>query len=329
VSKSSNDKELVELSSDNEEDGKTKQFYLDNAKGIVEGTVEEPPFEIPEYGLPILYKILHQGNALGSQTLQSFIEMLRMRYTDTFKASYILKCIKNMLDGVAVYQSLSIITGVFQKTFSSRGFNGQPTISQAVVSLNEQFGLVDMTIKNIERYNTVVQKSMVDSVNKGVVPENISKTCFEGTVTHSDFLEQLFEFIEFSIIYSGNEITLGTENIEKLWNIFVSTSSIEFDKNLFFKWLSKEKFNKPAMVSYNSRSIFTAEERHFLFTQILCQNEYVNKHEITYNCFKCFEKYFGFENRQHKYILFIKSQYKVSDFDSIQGLDSLWEIVMQ
>lgn len=286
VCKSANQKELIDVDSDNEEEGKTNQFYLDNAKGILDGTVEEPPFDIPQYGLPILFEILHQGNELGSQTRQAFIEMLKMRFSDSFRVSYILKCIKNLQNGVAVYQSLSIISSIFQKTFSARAYNGVPTTGEAVTSLNRDFDLIDVTIKNIERYNTVVQKSMVDSVNKGIVPENISKTCFEGTVTHSDYLEKLFEFIEFVIIYSGNEINLGTENIEKLWNIFVSTSSIEFDKNLFFKWLTKEKFNKPVAMNPVSRSIFTTEERHFLFTDILCKNDYVNKHEITFNCFK-------------------------------------------
>jgi len=81
-------------------------------------------------------------------------------------------------------------------------------------------------------------------------------------------------------------------------------------------------------MSSNGRAIFNPEERHYLFAEILCKNKYVQKKEMSYHLYKCFDKYFGFENRFHKFILYIKGNYKVSAFDKIQGLDSLWEIVL-
>lgn len=322
-------KELVDISSDENEDGKNNEFYLENAQEIIDGTVAEPISETPEYGLSLLYQIIHQNSELGAHTLKEFIELFKIMYCHSFIPSYLLKCISNLQNGVHVHQSITIIINLFQRAFPARVINNATSTDVAIIVLNERFNFVNLIIENIERYNALVQKSMIDMINKGIVPENISKACFQGNVMHSDYLEKLFELLEFFIIHSNNEICIGTNNILKLWNIFVSTSSIEFDKNLFFKWLSKEKFNKPAMLSSSNRSIFSTEERHFLFTEILCKNEYVNNIEISYNCFKCFEKYFGFENRYHKFIMQVKNQYKILDFERIQGLDSLWEIVIK
>ena len=167
---------------------------------------------------------------------------------------------------------------------------------------------------------------MVDSVDKGLVPENISKTKFEGNVTHAEQLDSLLGFIEYVISTSENGIEVGSENIQKLWNIFVSASSIEFDKNTFFKWLCKDSpISSSSMMMNTSNSLFTDDERHFLFTQILCKSEYVQKKDISPNLFKCFKKYFGYDN---KYISYSRKAYKVFSFDDIQGMDSLWEIVL-
>ena len=291
VAKNDTPGDLVDLSSgDEDEESKLNEQFVECARGILEGNIDPPKADTPEYGLPILFEICLQNTELGTHTLQSFIELLKLRHSDSFRAAYILKCIENLMNGVAVHQSLSIFTSIFNKAFNFRSFDAVLSPETAMIKLNDQFDFITLIIKNIERYNTVVQKAMVDQVKKGDVPENISKTKFEGNVAHSDQLEKLLEFVKFVVTTANNEIKVGTDNIQKLWNIFVSASSIEFDKNLFFKWLCKERNFKSHSVISSGRSImgegkilFSQEERHFLFTQILCQNEYVNKTEISYN----------------------------------------------
>ena len=170
---------------------------------------------------------------------------------------------------------------------------------------------------------------MVDSVNKGIVPENISKTCFEGGVIHSEQLEKRLEFIEVLIHWSYGEVQLGNANIDKLWKIFITHAGFEFDKNLFLKWLSKEKFASTMSQSKEYRKIFSSEEREHLFGSIFCNSEIVDRKEISYNCFKWFEKYFGFYNREKEYVHYFKGYYTVYYFESIKGLETLWEIVIK
>lgn len=326
-SKPSNARELVDLSSDDEEEEKNNEFYLQNAKEIIEGKVDPPQTDVGEYGIPILYELMKQPNELGSCALKAILEVLRYKYLDLYKMKYILNCIKNLQDGKHTHQSLTVITTILPKCFTSKSFERRSQLQVALLRLNDIFDMVSLTIQNIERYNNLVQKSMVDSIDKGVVPENIAKTCFEGNVTHSDYLDKLLEFLEFIIIHTYSDINIGTENLKRLWEMFVNNSSIEFDKTLFFKWLNKEKFNKTSVIPNSvGRSIFSVRERQFLFSEILCKPDYVDRKEISYNCYKCFEKYFAFENRQSKVMLYSNGSYRVYEFENIKGLESLWDI---
>ena len=123
VFRSENNSELAGINSDNdEEESKINEFYIDNAKDIIEGTTAPPNAEVPEFGLPILFEILQQDSELGSNTLPMFIDLLKDSTSDSVKASYILKCIKNLVNGVNVYQSISIFTSIFNLALNYRSF---------------------------------------------------------------------------------------------------------------------------------------------------------------------------------------------------------------
>lgn len=328
VAKNVSRKELVELSSDGEEEEKQLEYFLENAKGIVSGEVTPPTENSSQYGLPIIYEIMQQDTELGSSALKAFIELLKFKCCDIFRMPYILKCIENLQKNVAVYQSLTVMIVILPKCFSNKQFDKRSPLQVALVKLQNDFDLISLTIDDIERYNNKAQDYMIDSVNKGVVPENIPKICFDGNITHADQLEKRLDFIEFLIFSAHGDIKLGNSNIKKLWDIFVKRAGFEFDKNLFFKWLNREKFAKASIQHKEHRRIFTNEEREFLFENILCKPEIVDKTEITHNCFKCFEKFFFFYNRERKYIQYLRGSYKVLEFENINGMETLWEIVI-
>lgn len=328
VYKNSMSSELIEISSD-EEDNKQQEYLLDNAKAAVESDAYSASDAVPEYGLPIIYEIMKQNSELGALALKAFLELLKHRCCDNLRMGYLLRCIKNLTTRSAVYQSLTTIITILPKCYSSKKYQNRLKIQLAVAKLQQDFDLIALTIDNIEAYNTLVQKQMVDSVNKGIVPENIPKTCFDGNVTHSDQLEKRLEFIEFVIQYSLGEVQLGTENLKKLWEIFVTRAVFEFDKNLFLKWLNKEKFSKTASQTKEHRKIFTSEEREHLFESILCNPEIVSTKEMTYSCFKCFEKYFGFYNKENDFVHHFKGYYTVYQFENIKGLETLWGIAIR
>lgn len=266
-------KELLDLDSDNEVDDKANDFYLENCKGIVDGDITPPNDFGSEYGTPKIWELLHQASELGTLALNAFLELMKSKYLSSFRMDYIMRSIKNLQLSKAVYQSLTILINVLPKKYETRRNFSTNKLQYALCVLHREFDLIALTIQNIEIYNALVQKSMVESINKGVVLENIPKTCFEGSYTHSDQLDKRLEFIEFLIYSAQGEIELGNSTIDKLWSLFVRQGALEFDTNLFFKWLNKEKYQKAHLQGKDHRKIFTSEEREYLLVSILCNAE--------------------------------------------------------
>lgn len=98
---------------------------------------------------------------------------------------------------------------------------------------------------------------------------------------------------------------------------------------MFLKWLNKEKFQKSNLQNKECRKIFTSEEREYLFLSILCRPDIVNPKEIKHNCYKSFEKFFNFYNRENRVIEIIKGNCFVFSYENLSGIDALWDIAIK
>lgn len=88
----------------------------------------------------------------------------------------------------------------------------------------------------------------------------------------------MLDFLEFLIINSTQSVSLGTANIDILWQIFVLQPNFNSDQALFLKWI-----NKPREQQYvrNEVYLFTDEEKKYFFVRILCNPTYVNFQKIS------------------------------------------------
>jgi len=62
---------------------------------------------------------------------------------------------------------------------------------------------------------------------------------FSGKYKHQDALHTILTMLEFLIILSEEEVSLGVENIEKLWSMFVHDANFQSDQDLFLNWINK------------------------------------------------------------------------------------------
>jgi hypothetical protein len=76
-------------------------------------------------------------------------------------------------------------------------------------------------IQNIENYHTAVKEKSRALTEKKKTPEDISNFVYVGKHTHEATLNELFNFLEFVILFSGQKVSLGIENIDHLWKLFV------------------------------------------------------------------------------------------------------------
>lgn len=73
--------------------------------------------------------------------------------------------------------------------------------------------------------------------------------------------------------------------------------------------------------------MFNAEEREFLFSEILCNS--VTKSNASLGLAKCFSYYFKQINRKNGAIKVVKKVSKTTNFAGLKGLKSLWEISLK
>jgi hypothetical protein len=92
----------------------------------------------------------------------------------------------------------------------------------------------------------------------------------------------LLGFLEFLIINSEHKVTLGTDNIDRLWKIFVLKPNFNLDQTLFLKWINK---HREAGTTYGGEKkeyqLFDEEERIHFFTKILCNPTYSDFRKIS------------------------------------------------
>ena len=106
-------------------------------------------------------------------------------------------------------------------------------------------------VSNIEKYHAEVKQKCKQLYAKGGrMPDKMEDQVFSGRYSHTKTLQASFDFIEFLIqqaqiqkLDSGEEmtVTLGIENINKLWILFVKEPNFQSDQALFLNWINKHR----------------------------------------------------------------------------------------
>jgi hypothetical protein len=87
-----------------------------------------------------------------------------------------------------------------------------------IQALEQNLGLISKLISNIEAYNSAVrERARSLTERKKAIPDDVSKQTFVGKHSHDETLNYLLDFLEFLILNSENKVSIGTENIDRLW----------------------------------------------------------------------------------------------------------------
>lgn len=118
------------------------------------------------------------------------------------------------------------------------------------------------------------------SVQKKEVPSDFSSVVFAGKQSHEATINSQLNFLEFLIVRSNQSVTIGIENIEKLWQIYVHQPNFSFEQSLFLKWINQHRQNP-----YDKSEeyfLFDDEERKYFFIRILCNPTFIHQ-SISYS----------------------------------------------
>ena len=113
-------------------------------------------------------------------------------------------------------------------------------------------------------------------------------------ISHQNALKFYLEFIEFLGINSKT-VSIGTEGIHKLWEIYYEKPTSERDTEHLFKSLSRENpiYSQHEQRGFALISNQVAEE---FFMNILCNSKKFKLDNLNITMFKCFEAYFMWIN---------------------------------
>jgi hypothetical protein len=64
---------------------------------------------------------------------------------------------------------------------------------------------------------------------KKTLPDDITEYIFIGKHPHETTLTKMLDFLEFLIVGSVSQVSLGTDNIDTLWRIFVLQPNFNSD----------------------------------------------------------------------------------------------------
>ena len=162
-------------------------------------------------------------------------------------------------------------------------------------------------IGSIATYHGAVKERVRSfSERKKTLPEDVSNFFFVGKHAHEATLNLILGFLEFVVLHSEERVSLGTDNIDRLWHLFVSQPNFNSDQNLFLKWINLQR--ESPMAAYDRRErdseiyLFNDVERKHFFTKILCSPTYVDFQKISIGQVKCFHKFFKVINRQEGFL---------------------------
>jgi hypothetical protein len=145
---------------------------------------------------------------------------------------------------------------------------------------------VSKVIASISTYHGAVKERVRSfGERKKPLPEDVSNFAFVGKYAHEATLNIILGFLEFLVLHSEEKVSLGTENIDRLWTIFVQQPNFNSDQNLFLKWINQHR--ELPMSPYERRDrdpeifLFNEAERKHFFTKILCSPTYVDFQRIS------------------------------------------------
>ncbi len=285
----------------------------------------ELPCDPELYFVPTFWTLVQDdtpvSQALTELALVALSETLKAKYNEKCYAQYIVGCMRNLKTHKSVKQSLSLARYILLVINAYKISPQASPIPKLLSKLNKAMNLVGLILDDFSFYLGLARAKIVPAAQ--LTDEEMSEQVFAGKYGHLQNLEIRFKFLEMVLSQGGEEICIGKDGLQRLWNMFVTESAVEFDMRQFFRWISAEKESGTNLLPV---SVFTAEENLALF-DIVCKAREPLSGRLGLAYYKCFSKHFKLVNLQAGAILVIKTKFNVKDYEKLKGLDQLWENV--
>mmetsp|Transcript_4486 Transcript_4486/g.6709 ORF Transcript_4486/g.6709 Transcript_4486/m.6709 type:complete len:281 (-) Transcript_4486:5559-6401(-) len=223
------------------------------------------------YGLPLFWDIVQDGYQQGSKkdllqcALDSLCEILSQTSDKKIRVYYLLKVLANLKQGLSLYPSVSIFASLIEG--NERDSISRPALLLA--TLNESVDLVKVVVSAIQMYDSQVKEALKTLARDNKSVENMDQHVFSGRSPHTQTLKKLLDSLEFLVLKSEWKVVLQAENIDLLWQLFVSQPNMQSDQNVFLAFINKKRVK--TLPGYDNprqyeTSLFTTDEQQHVFS---------------------------------------------------------------
>ena len=287
-------------------------------KSLEKVEISEEFIEEHYFGVNILWKLLLDSSSLNSQlteeVLSHFKNVIMNPNCKILRKFYLTKSVKEIENGSSIPQSLFIIMKIMQTNYARKSDN-ENQMKSILLSYDREYHLITLIITDLYRYFNKIRLSFADKIKKSPA---FFDEIFEGKHSHKTNLDLRLNLLDMFASYS----LLTEENLEHLWDIFVSSALHYQDSVLYFQWLARQNDNAKGDIHI----ILPKQLLLYQFNNILCdpvKNNFKLMREESFNLFYLF---FVTVNIQERVVRMSKNG-KLSVINSnMSGINVLWQI---
>jgi hypothetical protein len=208
-----------------------------------------------------------------------------------------VRCIENIRVGNAVPASMHLCAKILENFPSTAATNYEPTRRADILTmLNEQYGLIDAFLMDLERYKVVA--SQVFATRDVATPEARDEYVVNSHHSYRAALHQRLMFLAY-IITSSNDLKFSVAQIAKFWSVMYVNALTPTEAEYCVRFL------RDAVQRNNGRSNNTMRPASalmvqddvvpYILEQFLSQ---VSPDQLTVHSWACFLRYFLIANSQ-------------------------------
>lgn len=273
------------------------------------------PSEESLYFLPTFWKLMQDEAPIPSAITELATLAIKAVLSHDFckktRIQYLFLCLENIKNHRSAQQSISLSYYIMAIFNTKRALHGK-TLLDLFKEIMKRYSLTDIILDSCIYYMKAVE------LNQSKIQGEIAETIFIGKYKHGPNISIRLGFLQYVLGIKGG---FGIENLDKLWNLYVTNCKIEYDTQEFLKWISLERETNNNILPISS---FEKEENEQLFTKICKSRELLAKNFGSLY-YKCFGKMFKQINFDNKTIDIKQGRVKAINFESIIGIDAVWE----
>lgn len=286
------------------------------------------PIEEQFYGVELLWNAIIDSSPLENNLIEMAMGHIKsiasLTSTGPLRVFFMGKALEEIKNGQSMSQSLTIVMDILNYYLSQREVDSSfKKIHQMVKS---QGNLIDLLIKDLKRYQKLVQNSMQSSSETSL---SYLDKVYEGKFSHKTNLDKRLKTLEtlIQLFTEFKEPLFTNEHLTELWGIFVKNGNHEMDKRIYCSWLMKKDAEG---TNNNEINIILPAKTHMLhqFNNILCDKQQTDFFNLCEEEFECFSHLFKLVNYYEQKIKLTKAgKFLVVEID-LTGKNDLWDIFL-